>query len=233
MLHVFHHLVNALACELEVLLHGKTLGLHSSCEIVKHLTCLCLDHCLRNIHLCILDHFIYCCIFFCTTCIFCFLLCQVLLNVFLVLSKCIKLRYILSEVIVKLRKLFCFDLLNIALEYSFFASQLFCLILLRECNLNFYVITCVSTNKLLLESRDEGVGTKCQRIVCSFTALECLTIYEALEINSCCIAVLCCTILNCDGSGVFLLLFLKLSLNFLVCYLCLRLRNLKSFIVTK
>ena len=95
------------------------------------------------------------------------------------------------------------------------------------------MITCVSTNKLLLESRDEGVGTKCQRIVCSFTALECLTIYEALEIDSCCIAVLCCTILNCDGSGVFLLLFLKLSLNFLVCYLCLRLRNLKSFIVTK
>ena len=95
------------------------------------------------------------------------------------------------------------------------------------------MITCVSTNKLLLESRDEGVGTKCQRIVCSFTALECLTIYEALEIDSCCIAVLCCTILNCDGSGIFLLLFLKLSLNFLVCYLCLRLRNLKSFIVTK
>ena len=95
------------------------------------------------------------------------------------------------------------------------------------------MITCVSTNKLLLESRDEGVGSKCQRIVCSFTALECLTIYEALEIDSCCIAVLCCTILNCDGSGVFLLLFLKLSLNFLVCYLCLRLRNLKSFIVTK
>ncbi len=75
--------------------------------------------------------------------------------VFFVLSKCIKLRYIFSEVIVKLRKLFCFDLLYIALEYSFFASQLFCLILLRECNLNFYVITGLSTDKLLLESRDE------------------------------------------------------------------------------
>ena len=95
------------------------------------------------------------------------------------------------------------------------------------------MITCVGTNKLLLESRDECVGTKCQRIVCSFTALKCLSVYEALEIDSCCVAVLSCTILNCDCSGVLLLLFLKLCLNFLVCYFCLRLRNLKSFIVAK
>ena len=111
---------------------------------------------------------------------------QVLLNVFFVLSKCIKLRYIFSKVIIKLRKLFSFNFLNIALEYSFFTSEFFSLILLRECNLNLFVITCLSTNKLLLESRDKCVGTKCQRVICSFTALECFSVYESLKVNCCC-----------------------------------------------
>lgn len=79
-------------------------------------------------------------------------LCQVLLNVFFILSKCIKLRYIFSEVIVKLRKLFRFDLLNVALEYCFLTSELFCLILLRECYFNFYMVTSLGTDKLLLKS---------------------------------------------------------------------------------
>ena len=72
------------------------------------------------------------------------------------------------------------------------------------------MVTRLGTDKLLLKSRDECVGTKCQRIICSFTALECLSVYEALEIDSCCVAILGCAILNCDRSGVLLLLFLKL-----------------------
>ena len=150
-----------------------------------------------------------------------------------VLCKCIELRNIFCKIIIQFRKFFCFDLLNCAFEDCFFTCKFFCLIFFRECNFYVYIIANFSTNKLFLESRDKCVGTKCQRIICSFTALECLSVYEALEIDSCCVAILGCAILNCDRSVVLLLLFLKLCLNFLVCYFCLRLRNLKSFIVAK
>ena len=106
---------------------------------------------------------------------------------FFVLSKSIELRNIFCKIIIQFRKFFCFNLLNCTFEDCFFASKFFCLIFFRECNFDFYIITCVGTNKLLLESRDKCVGTKCQRIFCSCAAIKCNTIYGTLEVDCYCI----------------------------------------------
>ena len=53
-----------------------------------------------------------------------------------------------NKLIIQLRNLFCFDLMNFNFECSFFSSEIFCMILLRECNIYVYVITGVFADQL-------------------------------------------------------------------------------------
>ena len=81
-----------------------------------------------------------------------------------VLCKCIELRNIFCKIIIQFRKFFC-------------------LIFFRECNFYVYIIANFSTNKLFLESRDKCVGTKCQRILCSLSAIERYSVYRSFEVD--------------------------------------------------
>ena len=102
---------------------------------------------------------------------------------FFVLCKCIELRNIFCKIVIQFRKFFCFDFLNRAFEDCFFAGKFFCLIFFRECNFNIYIIANFSANKLILESRDECVGTKCQRIFCSLSAVKWYSVYGSFEVD--------------------------------------------------
>ena len=96
-------LIHGHAGKLHILLHRKSLLHHVICKIIDHAVNLIVDHCFWNVHLSIIDDLFDCFIFLCTMCI-CFLaLCQFLLDIFLVLSKSIELRYILCELIIKFR----------------------------------------------------------------------------------------------------------------------------------
>ena len=107
-----------------------------------------------------------------------------------VLCKCIELRNIFCKIIIQFRKFFCFDLLNCAFEDCFFTCKFFCLIFFRECNFYVYIIANFSTNKLFLESRDKCVGTKCQRILCSLSAIERYSVYRSFAARSSTLIVL-------------------------------------------
>src|SRR5699024_789133 len=157
----------------------------------------------------------------------------ILLNVFFIFSKCVKLGYILSEIVVQLRKLFGLHFLYVALEYCRLARKVFGLIFLREGNVHFHVISGLSAYKLVFESRNKGTGTKCQRIISALAALESSSVYKSLEIDGSDVSVLCSAVFHSDSSGVLLLLFLQFSLDLFVCHFCLRLRNFQSFILAQ
>ena len=149
-----------------------------------------------------------------------------------VLCKCIELRNIFCKIIIQFRKFFCFDLLNCAFEDCFFTCKFFCLIFFRECNFYVYIIANFSTNKLFLESRDKCVGTKCQRILCSLSAIERYSVYRSFEVDCYDIILLSCAVFYADCSGVFLLLFLEFSFYVFVCYCDFSFRYFYTFVIT-
>ena len=97
------------------------------------------------------------------------------------------------------------------------------MILLREGHVYFYFLADLSAYQLLLKARDKCAGTDGQRVIGSLAALECLSVNEALEIDHGHIAVLNCSVLYGDGSGVCLALLVDLCVYFLIgrCSICL------------
>src|SRR5699024_9132760 len=144
---ILKHLVCCLSCELAVLLHSQTLLLHSSCEVVQHLSCLCVDHGIRDLDSCVGN-----CLLYSLVLLFClsfrlFLLFDLCLDVCLVFIQCVKLGNFCRELIVDLRELFCLDLVDHAFKYSFFALQILCVIVFRESNLHFFLLAGIHANK--------------------------------------------------------------------------------------
>ena len=57
------------------------------------------------------------------------------------------------------------------------------MIIFWECNLNFYFFVDLSSDQLLLESRNERTRSDCQWIVLTFSTFECNTVNESFEIK--------------------------------------------------
>ena len=90
------------------------------------------------------------------------------------------------------------------------------MILLREGHVYFYFLADLSAYQLLLKARDKCAGTDGQRVIGSLAALECLSVNKALEVDDGHIAVLNCSVLYGDGSGVRLALLVELCCYFLI-----------------
>ena len=118
-------------------------------------------------------------------------------------------------------------------EYSIFSLKVLCVILLRECNFNFYFFLCLYSDKLILESWNKCSRTNCKRIVLSFSALKCFSINKSFKIKNNFISVFNRTSFYCNCSCVLSCLFLDLSINFFLCYACRYFIYLKSFVLSK
>ena len=95
-----------------------------------------------------------------------------LADVILVLSQCVELGNILGELVICCRKLFYLDLFYGALEYGRLCPARLCLmILLRESNVYFLLLTDLCTDQLILEARDEAAGTDGQGVILCLAAL--------------------------------------------------------------
>ena len=80
---------------------------------------------------------------------------HVFLCIFLKLSKCIKLTYVLCKLIIKLWKLLLLNNVKLNLECCVLASKIICAILLREFNVNVELLASLMTNDLLLKAWNE------------------------------------------------------------------------------
>ena len=79
------------------------------------------------------------------------------------------------------------------------------MILSRERYVYFYILTNVLADQLIFKGIDEGMGTDHQSVVLSLSALECLAVYKALEVDHGLVTVCNCAVLNGYQSGVLLL----------------------------
>ena len=152
---------------------------------------------------------------------------------FFVLIQSIELGNVFCEVVIKCRKLFCFDFVDGAFKYCCFSSKLFCLIILWESNVYFLLLFQSCANELLFESRNEGMGAKGQRIIFSSAAVERNAVYRTFEVKCNGISVCCRTILYIDGSCIFLLLFFQLSFYFFICNGCVSFCYFQTFVLAK
>ena len=227
------HFLYIHAGELEVLLQGKTLRLHSSCEILHHALNLGVDHGIRDLHGGILYCFLDCLSLFLCSCCFLFLLGQFLLDILFVLSKGLKLGNFACELVICFRKLFYSDCIYFAFEYGFFSCKALLMIVLRESNGNVFLLTDLGANQLILKARDEASGTDGQSIVLSFSALERNTVYGTVKVKFDDVAALNCSVIYIDGSGVVLSLLVNLFVDVLVSYLNVALLNLYAFVLAK
>ena len=107
------------------------------------------------------------------------------------------------------------------------------MVILRESYVNIHFLIDLSTDQLILESRDKAVGTDGQIIILTFAAFESNTVNKAFEIQLDHIAALNCTIIYVDGTGILFLLFFKFSLDLVIAYGYVSLLNLYAFVLTK
>jgi len=86
-------------------------------------------------------------------------------------------------------------------------------ILLREGNIYFYFFTDLCTDQLIFKARDEAAGADRQRIILSLSALERSTVNKALEVELDHVALLHCSVIYIDSSGVILALLIHFLLG--------------------
>ena len=107
------------------------------------------------------------------------------------------------------------------------------MIIFWECNLNFYFFVDLSSDQLLLESRNERTRSDCQWIVLTFSTFECNTVNESFEIKCNIIFICYSSVCNLNDSCMLLTNLLDLLVNFLLCYSCRVFVNFKSFVLSK
>ena len=107
------------------------------------------------------------------------------------------------------------------------------MVLFRERYVDINVLTDLSANQLILKARDEAVGTDGQIVVLTFATVECNAVNETFKVQFDHIAVFYSTVIYVYCTGVFLLLFLKLSLDFLICYSKISFLNLYTFVLAQ
>ena len=71
-----------------------------------------------------------------------------------------------------------------ALEGSFLASQLLCMVLLGEGYNNVLLLASLQADQLIFKARDEGAGAQLQVVAFALAALESNAVYEALEVDN-------------------------------------------------
>ena len=98
------------------------------------------------------------------------------LNVSAIFSKGVKFGNVLCKVIVKLGKLNLGNSVYTALEASFLASKLFCMIVSRERNVYVELITDLVACNLLLKAGNEGAGAELKGVVLTLAALKSNTV---------------------------------------------------------
>ncbi|MNJ70018.1 hypothetical protein D3C77_664320 [compost metagenome] len=113
------------------------MGAKTVVEIANHVLNFALDHGFRNFNISVLAYFINENSFTCCFAVFLLTGKKLLLQILFILIKCIEFANILRELIIQLRKLFAFNFMYFHFEDSFFASQFFCMVCLREsyCNI--------------------------------------------------------------------------------------------------
>ena len=70
-------------------------------------------------------------------------------------------------------------------------------------------------------------------MILSFTTFKCNAVNKSFEIDDCCITVCNWSVCYSYSSGVLLLLFLKCCFYFFVCYSCVDLSYLNTFVFSK
>ena len=107
------------------------------------------------------------------------------------------------------------------------------MIVLRESNGNVFLLTDLGADQLILKARDEASGTDGQGIVLSFAALERNTVYGTVKVKLDDVAVLNCSVIYIDGSGVVLSLLVNLFVDVFLGYFNIALLNLYAFVLAK
>ena len=135
-----------------------------------------------------------------------------------VLTECIHIRCMvpLCKQVIQLRQLLFLYLMHLALEYDRFASQIFCMVILREGHVDIHGISCGSADQLLLKARNKGTGTQLQRIVFRCAAFKLLLTEETGKINDYGVTQRSRTVYGFQPC-TFLLFLEQGSLNFFIC----------------
>ena len=107
------------------------------------------------------------------------------------------------------------------------------MVIFRECNLNFNFFFRFCTDQLFFKSWNERSWTDCQRIVFSFSTFKSFSVYKSFKIKDNFVFILYRTSFYCDCSCVLKLFFLKLSVDFFLCYAVRIFRNFDSFVFAK
>jgi len=107
------------------------------------------------------------------------------------------------------------------------------MILLRESNVYFLLLTDLCADQLILKSRDEAAGTDRQGVILCLAALECLAVYKAFEIKLDDITLLYCSVIHVDHSGVVLAFFIYFFLYFLFGNFDYRFLHFNALVIAK
>ena len=121
--------------------------------------------------------------------------------------------------------------MELDLELSGLACELFHLIILGECYVDGELLIGVLANDLLLKAGDKLTGADLKLEAVFLAAIECLAVHEALKVDNNGIAVLNCSVLNGNESAVLFLHSLELLFNILIGYSLGRLFNFYTHIV--
>ena len=123
--------------------------------------------------------------------------------------------------------------MNCAFKYSSFSCKIFCLIILRECYVNFHFFTDLGSDKLILKSRNERTWSDRQRIFFAFSAFKSLAVNKALKIKDNLVFVLNGPVCHFYCSCTALQLFLDFLVNFFLCNSCRNFIHFQTFIFAK
>ena len=176
-----HHL-GGHAHHLQIVVHGHPLAGHPHGVLVHDLVKLGLHHAVGDISLQVVHQLLQNGLLEVVLGLGGAALGQLLAQVLLKVSQSLKLRHILSELIVHRGELGLLDLLDLDLEHHSLAGQIGHIIL-GEGNIQILLIAGLQTDDLILEAGDEGAGADLQAVILALAALEGLAVLEALEVD--------------------------------------------------
>ena len=181
-----HHL-GSHAHHLQVVVHGHALALHAHGVLVHHLVQLGLHHAVGDLSLQVVDELLQNGALESALSLGLTALLELLAQVLLEVSQGLKLRHILSELVVRLRDLGLLDLLDLHVEHHSLAGQILHIVL-GEGDVQILLIAHAQANELILKAGHEGAGADLQAVIGALAALEGLAIVKALEVDDSSIA---------------------------------------------
>ena len=110
--------------------------------------------------------------------------------------------------------------MNLAFENSVFTGKLLC-IFIREFNIYIKFLIDLMAAYLIFKTGNKGTGTKLKRIIFTFSAVKCLSVYKTFKIKGNRITCLCGSVIRNNKAGISLLQALEFIIYVLVCSLCI------------